>query len=590
VGSVSDAYGAGGGLFLNNVEGITVRHNSFQDNLAGAVFNSQGGGLCAWQEGPLNFDLTVDANLFLDNQASPELNPLSLGGACYADVEEGFRFTNNVVAGNAAAEAGGLWVMISSQAEVTNNTLAGNGGIGLMVQHSTPITLTNNIVVSHTVGISVSQESTATVRYTLWDGNGVDIAGPGAISQTHPVTGTPGFARPADDDYHLTVGSAAIDAGDPAGVPPAPAEDLDSVARPQGPAVDLGAYEWRGSRLYLPLVTKSFTPRTGWAIGDDETGTAVIVHTADGGLTWEVQGDSTAWTGLGGNDISAVDNRTAWAALGSGHGETGGAILHTTDGGATWVSQAIPPGLAGGMKGVKGLSRDEAWAASLGGTVLHTTDGGATWNVVPHPTVAITQVNRIDAMGTNVWIADSSDTGNVVRTPDRGLTWRAEHLPGDNPLTVHAFSPLAVWASGQKGQMNPTFYRTVDGGDQWAKISTVGGGDHLDDVCAASPDDAWGVQNGDGVSGVIWRVHVAADGTPDAKNVTPLEVHGYTPGGVTCLGTREAWVVADKGLLTAEAKPLGIIVHTTDGGETWVQQSAPTHVHYWKVSFVGARR
>ena len=114
--------------------------------------------------------------------------------------------------------------------------------------------------------------------------------------------------------------------------------------------------------------------------------------------------------------------------------------------------------------------------------------------------------------------------------------------------------------------------------------------DHLDDICAASADDVWGAQNGDGVSGYIWRVHMAADGTPEAKNVTPPEVHGYTPGGVTCLGTREAWVVADKGVFTEEAKPLGIILHTTDGGETWVQQSAPTHVHYWKISFVGARR
>ncbi len=32
-----------------------------------------------------------------------------------------------------------------------------------------------------------------------------------------------------------------------------------------------------------------------------------------------------------------------------------------------------------------------------------------------------------------------------------------------------------------------------------------------------------------------------------------------------------------------------IILHTVDG-EHWVQQSAPTHVYYWKVSFVGARR
>ncbi len=33
----------------------------------------------------------------------------------------------------------------------------------------------------------------ATLRYTLWHGNGTDIAGAGAISHTHPVTGAPAF-------------------------------------------------------------------------------------------------------------------------------------------------------------------------------------------------------------------------------------------------------------------------------------------------------------------------------------------------------------------------------------------------------------
>jgi photosystem II stability/assembly factor-like uncharacterized protein len=332
------------------------------------------------------------------------------------------------------------------------------------------------------------------------------------------------------------------------------------------------------------------TQHVGWAIGFDATGTAVIVHTANSGLTWQVQGDSSAWTGLDGCDISAVDDQIAWVALCGSSTETQGAILHTTDGGGTWVTQTIPTGLAGGIKGVKGLSRNEAWAASLGGTILHTTDGGATWNVVPHPTAPITQVNRIDALGTNVWIADADSGGSVVHTQDGGLTWRAEHLPnGDSPLTVHAFSSLAVWGSGSDLNQNPSFYRTVNGGDQWIRIIATGALDHLDDVCTATPDDAWGVTNGNGVNGNIWRVHVSTDGTPEAKNVSPPELTGYTPGGITCLDTNKAWVVAQKGATSDATKPLGIILHTADGVH-WVQQTAPAQVRYWKVSFVGARR
>ena len=172
-----------------------------------------------------------------------------------------------------------------------------------------------------------------------------------------------------------------------------------------------------------------------------------------------------------------------------------------------------------------------------------------------------------------------------------GSTWQAEYLPcGDSPLTVHAYSPQEVWASGSILEHNPSFYRTVNGGEQWVKVKQVGARDHLDDICAASPDDVWGAVNGDASNGFIWRVHVAPDGTPVTVNTTPPELFGYTPGGVTCLDARVAWVVADQGNPLDPAKPLGMILHTTDGGESWVRQTAPTDIHYWKVSFVGARR
>ena len=66
-------------------------------------------------------------------------------------------------------------------------------------------------------------------------------AGPVITEGAGNQTGDPRFADAANDDYHLRAGSPAIDAGVPQDLA-APA-DLDGLARLQGSAPDLGAFE-----------------------------------------------------------------------------------------------------------------------------------------------------------------------------------------------------------------------------------------------------------------------------------------------------------------------------------------------------------
>jgi hypothetical protein len=56
---------------------------------------------------------------------------------------------------------------------------------------------------------------------------------------TGSISGDPMLANPAGGDFHLTAGSAAIDAGKPTSV----AADIEGNPRPQGAAFDIGAYE-----------------------------------------------------------------------------------------------------------------------------------------------------------------------------------------------------------------------------------------------------------------------------------------------------------------------------------------------------------
>ena len=220
------------------------------------------------------------------------------------------------------------------------------------------------------------------------------------------------------------------------------------------------------------------TELVGWAIGDRSDGTAAILYTADGGKIWEEQGNTELWSGATGNDISAVDELTAWAALGSMRDD--GAILHTVNGGATWNIQSLPAGVNDTVKGIKGLSRRVAWAVTLGGTVMQTLDGGQNWVIVPHDGVTITQVNRIDVVGDDIWIADfGSSDGAMIHSADSGLTWRREPLPDidltqGGPMGVTIVDSQTAWSAVKE---NADLYRTTDGGTTWLMddptISTI---------------------------------------------------------------------------------------------------------------------
>jgi hypothetical protein len=238
----------GGGLFLES-SNATLSANSIAANVA-----DYGGGLF------------LDYGSAMLSANSVTSNSATYGGGLVVASSDA-TLTNTIVAGNqASAKGSGLYISGAVNKPVPkprllHTTLAGNGGndgSGLYLDNAYGGTasawLTNTILVSQSVGITVAEGCTATMNGTLWYDNGTDWGGAGTL--THSVdyidVGSPAFVDPDHGDYHIGPGSAAINRGVSAGV----TTDKDGLPRDIWP--DLGAYEFQGPMIdtYLPAMWK----------------------------------------------------------------------------------------------------------------------------------------------------------------------------------------------------------------------------------------------------------------------------------------------------------------------------------------------
>ena len=242
--------GSGGGFYIQygvvTVSGNTVRGNAARTPNLGA-----GGGFYVVYADALS----LDGNWITDNAADMG------GGVCVVQGST-LTLTNNVIAGNRAESGGdGLHVYgggtYPSTAILLHNTIAdnvGTSGDGLHVWgDSVALTLTNNIVAGHTVGITDAEPASLTViaDYTLFHGNTTDYGS--GVTSTNEISGDPAFVNPATLNYHIGLGSAAIDTGSNAGV----AADIDGDLRPMNAGYDIGADEVELRHVFLPLVMRN---------------------------------------------------------------------------------------------------------------------------------------------------------------------------------------------------------------------------------------------------------------------------------------------------------------------------------------------
>jgi len=229
---------------------------------------------------------------------------------------------------------------------------------------------------------------------------------------------------------------------------------------------------------------------SGWAVGgkevDDDTEEGVIMHTSDGGATWEVQ--KTLSDPLYGVDF--INENEGWAV-----GDNG-VILHTVNGGQNWAAQTNP--IDGLMTAVFFINEEEGWIVSRDnwGEIVHTTNGGTTWTLQPE--YSSNPLNDVFFINPEKGWAVGMDS-TIMRTVDGGQTWlNCDVDVYGNPYmrSVQFIDEYSGWAVGTGGAI----LMSNDGGITWQEIHT-GFSDLLQSVCFVDPLNGWA----SGTDGMILR-------------------------------------------------------------------------------------
>ena len=187
--------------------------------------------------------------------------------------------------------------------------------------------------------------------------------------------------------------------------------------------------------------------------------------------TWEMLKVETTASFRG---LSVVNDRVVWAS------GTRGTVIHTTDGGTTWQVDSIPGASTFDLRGIHATSDQVAHVAATAGRIWRTTNGGKSWTLTyqsPDSSMfldGITFRNPRDG----ITLGDPMNGRFVILvTRDSGASWsmapdssRPQAMDGEAAFAASGTSLVVAGSRygwlGTGGSVSRVF-RTENGGATW---------------------------------------------------------------------------------------------------------------------------
>ena len=275
----------------------------------------------------------------------------------------------------------------------------------------------------------------------------------------------------------LTAGICAF-----AQLPRPPKQDKSAAARRTEPKFK-AIWEPVNVKEDIELRSVHFTsPEEGWVAGGRTAMQGgVILHTADGGATWEVQLGDPQSAERAYHDLRYLGPTLGWAVQNTGVGDH---KLLRMDG-KEWKDV----GTVAQHRGDYRFTSAQVGFVTSHADIMRTQDGGRHWQSVYRcqMTVEVKGLSRNltcefaklfflkESIGWAISNAGASDTGFVIaRTKDGGATWESSVvLPGENPREGSIYftdeNHGALLTGGK-------FFYSADGGKTWTGATGQVGG------------------------------------------------------------------------------------------------------------------